>query len=135
MTSFERTTAFRTTKLTHYLSHAVPSQVTIKKHILRAALKKGVTEGTLVQVKASYKLSAEAKKPAPKPKKAAAPKEKKAAAPKEKKTATKKVSRRQKLFVGRLGCHFDCVLTSVLHARRTDRHQEEEGKPSGSIGL
>jgi histone H1/5 len=62
---------------------------------LRAALKKGVTEGTLVMVKASYKLSAEAKKPAPKPKakKAAAPKEKKAAAPKEKKATTKKVSR------------------------------------------
>jgi linker histone H1 and H5 family len=98
MASFGRTTAFRTTKLTHYLSHTVPSQQTIKKHILRAALKKGVTEGTLVQVKASFKLSAEAKKPAPKPKKkAAAPKVKKAAAPKEKKASTKKVIRRKKL--------------------------------------
>jgi linker histone H1 and H5 family len=117
MASFGRTAAFWTTKLTHYLSHTVPSQQTIKKHILRAALKKGVTEGTLVQVKASYKLSAEAKKPAPKPKakKAAAPKkEKKSVAPKEKKAVTKKVKRRKNLCVGRLGCPFDVVLTFIL---------------------
>ena len=41
-------------------------------HNLRAALKKGVADGMLVQVKASYKLSDKAKKPAPKKK--AAPK-------------------------------------------------------------
>ena len=51
---------------------------------MKAALKKGVEDGTLVQVKNSYKLSAAAKKPAPKKK--AAPKKKPAA----KKTATKK---------------------------------------------
>jgi hypothetical protein len=51
---------------------------------LKAALKRGVETGVLVQVKASYKLSAEAKKPAPK-KKAIT---KKAAAAK--KTSTKK---------------------------------------------
>jgi hypothetical protein len=45
-------------------------QTTIKKHILKAALKRGVETGTLVQVKNSYKLSAEAKKPV-KPKKVA----------------------------------------------------------------
>jgi hypothetical protein len=33
----------------------------IKKHVLRAALKNGVEKGALVQVKASYKLSADAK--------------------------------------------------------------------------
>merc|ERR1711957_912712 len=41
---------------------------TIKKHVLRSALKNGVDKGLLVPVKASYKLSAEAKKPAPKKK-------------------------------------------------------------------
>ena len=41
-------------------------------HNLRAALKKGVADGLLIQVKASYKLSDKAKKPAPKKK--AAPK-------------------------------------------------------------
>ena len=40
-------------------------QKEIKKHVLSAALKKGVADGTLVQVKASYKLSAEAKKKKP----------------------------------------------------------------------
>jgi len=62
-------------------------QKEIKKHVLSAALKKGVADGTLVQVKASYKLSAEAKKKKPAAKKKAAPKKK--VAPK-KKTATKK---------------------------------------------
>ena len=38
------------------------SQQTLKKHVLKAALKKGVENGTLVQVKASYKLSADSKK-------------------------------------------------------------------------
>merc|ERR1712194_578683 len=64
----------------------------IKNHFLNAALKKGVTDGKLVMVKASYKVSADTKKAltkkaAPK-KKAAAPKKKKATATK--KTATKK---------------------------------------------
>ena len=53
---------------------------------MSAALKKGVESGTLIKVKASYKLSPEAKKPAPKKKKVV----KKKAAPKKKKTAPKK---------------------------------------------
>mmetsp|Transcript_13941 Transcript_13941/g.15271 ORF Transcript_13941/g.15271 Transcript_13941/m.15271 type:complete len:144 (+) Transcript_13941:418-849(+) len=66
----------------------------IKNHILNAALKKGVADGKLVMVKASYKVSADTKKAltkkaAPK-KKAAAPKKKKATATKKKKTAPKK---------------------------------------------
>lgn len=44
-------------------------QTTIKKHVLKAALKRGVETGTLVQVKNSYKLSVDAKKPAKAPKK------------------------------------------------------------------
>lgn len=51
-----------------------------KPHILKAALKSGVEKGILVKVKASYKVSAEAKKP-----------KKKKAAPKKKKAAPKKV--------------------------------------------
>jgi hypothetical protein len=66
----------------------VQLQTEVKKHVMKAALKKGVETGTLVPVKASYKLSADAKKAAPKTK--AAPK-KKAAAPK-KETAAKKVN-------------------------------------------
>merc|ERR1712194_106523 len=66
----------------------------IKNHYLNAALKKGVTDGKLVMVKGSYKVSADTKKAltkkaAPK-KKAAAPKKKKATATKKKKTAPKK---------------------------------------------
>jgi hypothetical protein len=58
-------------------------QTQIKKHVMKAALKRGVDGGTLVQVKASYKLSADAKSAA-----------KKKAAPKKKKAETvKKVSR------------------------------------------
>ena len=57
------------------------SQVEVKKHILRAALKKGVADGTLVQNKNSYKLSAEAKAKKAAPKKAAVAKK---AAPKKK---------------------------------------------------
>ena len=34
----------------------------IEKHVMKAALKKGVETGVLIQVKASYKLSAEAQK-------------------------------------------------------------------------
>ena len=41
----------------------------IKKHVMRLALKAGVEKGILVQVKNSYKLSAEAKKPPKAPKK------------------------------------------------------------------
>lgn len=40
-------------------------QTTIKKHVMKAALKRGVETGVLVQVKASYKLSPEAKKEKP----------------------------------------------------------------------
>ena len=66
-----------------------------QNHFLNSALRAGVANGKLVQVKGSYKLSAAEKKPAKKaaPKKRAAPKKKaatkKRAAPK-KKTATKK---------------------------------------------
>ena len=59
-------------------------QTEIKKHVMKAALKKGVESGELVQVKASYKLSADAKKAAKKK-----PAKKKVAA---KKPAVKKVS-------------------------------------------
>jgi uncharacterized protein with NRDE domain len=38
------------------------TQTTVKKHVMKAALKKGVEAGTLVMVKSSYKVSAEAKK-------------------------------------------------------------------------
>jgi len=55
---------------------------------MSAALKKGVESGTLIKVKASYKLSPEAKKPAPKKKKVV----KKKAAPKKKTAPKKKVS-------------------------------------------
>lgn len=34
----------------------------IKKHVMKAALKRGVDSGMLVQLKHSYKISAEAKK-------------------------------------------------------------------------
>jgi hypothetical protein len=54
-------------------------QTAIKKHIMKAALKKGVEKGTLVMVKSSYKVSSDAKKPV---KKAAAPKAAKATATK-----------------------------------------------------
>ena len=72
----------------------------IKKHVMKAALKSGVEKGTLIQIKNSYKLSPEAKKPLKKavPKKKAAPKKaapKKKATPKEK-TAPKKKSVREK---------------------------------------
>eukprot|EP00568_Trieres_chinensis_P001386 CAMPEP_0183290536 /NCGR_PEP_ID=MMETSP0160_2-20130417/171_1 /TAXON_ID=2839 ORGANISM="Odontella Sinensis, Strain Grunow 1884" /NCGR_SAMPLE_ID=MMETSP0160_2 /ASSEMBLY_ACC=CAM_ASM_000250 /LENGTH=86 /DNA_ID=CAMNT_0025451157 /DNA_START=63 /DNA_END=319 /DNA_ORIENTATION=+ len=48
----------------------------IKKHVMKAALKSGVEKGILIQVKNSYKLSPEAKKPPKKaaPKKKAVPK-------------------------------------------------------------
>jgi len=65
-----------------------PSQTEIKKHVMKAALKKGVEDGTLVQVKSSYKLSPTAKA-ASKKKPAKKPAAKKPAA---KKTAAKKVS-------------------------------------------
>ncbi|GFH54185.1 hypothetical protein CTEN210_10662 [Chaetoceros tenuissimus] len=95
----------------------------VKKHIMKAALKSGVEKGELIQVKMSYKLSADAKKElkkgpakkkvAPKkkttvtkkktaPKKKAAPKKKtttkkaapkKKTAPKKKKTTTKKTKK------------------------------------------
>ena len=58
-------------------------QTSVKKHVMKAALKKGVDAGTLVMVKSSYKVSAEAKKE---------PKKKKPVAVKVKKTVVKKVS-------------------------------------------
>jgi hypothetical protein len=60
------------------------TQTTVKKHVMKAALKKGVEAGTLVMVKSSYKVSAEAKKV---PKKA-----KPTTAVAVKKTVVKKVS-------------------------------------------
>jgi hypothetical protein len=50
---------------------AFGGQTAIKKHIMKAALKRGVETGTLVMIKSSYKVSSDAKKPL---KKAAAPK-------------------------------------------------------------
>jgi histone H1/5 len=64
---------------------------------MKAALKSGVEKGVLVQVKNSYKLSAEAKK------KPTAPKKETTAKPK--KAVTKKVSTIERLFVN-LGCGF-----------------------------
>eukprot|EP00934_Nitzschia_sp_Nitz4_P000477 Nitzschia sp. Nitz4//scaffold7_size249615//18182//19339//NITZ4_001139-RA/size249615-augustus-gene-0.18-mRNA-1//-1//CDS//3329558328//477//frame0 len=63
---------------------------TVKPHIMKAALKRGVETGTLVKVKASYKVSAEAKKAATK--KPAAPKAK--AVVKKATTETKKVTKK-----------------------------------------
>eukprot|EP00903_Cladosiphon_okamuranus_P013323 g12418.t1 len=60
-------------------------------HQMRSALKKGVESGKFIKVKSSYKLSPEAKKPAPKPKKKVV--KKKVVKPKKKvvkKTVTKK---------------------------------------------
>ena len=78
-----------------YIATKYPEH-TLQPHFLRAALKKGVADGTFVMVKASYKLSAAAKKPAPKKKATAAAKPAaKAAAPKKaaaKKTAPKKAA-------------------------------------------
>jgi histone H1/5 len=82
-----------------YIATKYPEH-TLQPHFLRAALKKGVADGTFVMVKASYKLSAAAKKPAPKKKAAAAAKPAaKAAAPKKaaaKKTAPKKAATKPK---------------------------------------
>ena len=75
---------------------------------MSAALKKGVESGTLIKVKASYKLSPEAKKPAPKKKKVV----KKKAAPKKKTAPKKKVS----AYI--LGCYlwflFLCFLANFM---------------------
>ena len=82
-----------------YIATKYPEH-TLQPHFLRAALKKGVADGTFVMVKASYKLSAAAKKPAPKKKATAAAKPAaKAAAPKKaaaKKTAPKKAATKPK---------------------------------------
>ena len=82
-----------------YIATKYPEH-TLQPHFLRAALKKGVADGTFVMVKASYKLSAAAKKPAPKKKATAAAKPAaKAAAPKKaaaKKTAPKKAASKPK---------------------------------------
>lgn len=59
-------------------------QTTVKKHVMKAALLRGVKDGTLIQVKNSYKLSPEAKKAAAKPKAKKATAAKKKAAPKKK---------------------------------------------------
>lgn len=66
----------------HPSMHSLSYQVTLKKHIMKAALKRGVETGTLVMVKSSYKVSAEAKKPV---------KAKKPIVAKVKKPVTKKV--------------------------------------------
>lgn len=59
------------------------SQTEIKKHIMKAALAKGVSTGVLIQVKSSYKVSPEAKKP-PKKKPVKTAAAKKTTAPKKK---------------------------------------------------
>ena len=75
---------------------------------MSAALKKGVESGTLIKVKASYKLSPEAKKPAPKKKKVV----KKKAAPKKKKTAPKK---KVSVYIGLFFLIFVLGLPSYFH--------------------
>eukprot|EP00178_Gracilaria_changii_P023608 TRINITY_DN713_c0_g2_i1.p1 TRINITY_DN713_c0_g2~~TRINITY_DN713_c0_g2_i1.p1 ORF type:complete len:179 (-),score=68.98 TRINITY_DN713_c0_g2_i1:944-1411(-) len=60
-------------------------------HQMRSALKKGVESGKFIKVKSSYKLSAEAKKPAPKPKKKVV---KKKVVKKVKKVVKKKVAKK-----------------------------------------
>jgi hypothetical protein len=80
---------FPTIDVTHLLRwfhQAIP-----KKHVMKAALKSGVEKGLLVQVKNSYKLSAEAKK------KPAAPKKETTTA-KPKKAVTKKVRSTSRFF-------------------------------------
>jgi hypothetical protein len=74
---------------------------------LKAALKRGVETGTLVQVKASYKLSAEAKK---KPKAAAKPK----AAVKKTTTATKAAPKKVSYRVSFLPFWLLCLLALTL---------------------
>ena len=49
------------TTLIHSQTSSFP-QTEVKKHIMKAALARGVETGVLIQVKASYKLSADAKK-------------------------------------------------------------------------
>mmetsp|Transcript_20669 Transcript_20669/g.44994 ORF Transcript_20669/g.44994 Transcript_20669/m.44994 type:complete len:141 (+) Transcript_20669:103-525(+) len=77
----------------------------IKKHVMKSALAKAVTDGVLVKVKASYKLSPDAKKAltvkkAKKPLKKAVKPKKKTTATKKKTTASKKqVSAKKKLKV------------------------------------
>jgi hypothetical protein len=66
-------------------------QTTVKKHIMKAALKNAVEKGVLVQVKNSYKLSADTKKAMNKKPAAAAPKKKTVAPKKTTKAAPKKV--------------------------------------------
>jgi hypothetical protein len=61
-------------------------QEPVKKHILKAALKKAVADGVLVQNKNSYKLSVEAKKAKP-------------AAPKKVKETVKKTAPKKKVRV------------------------------------
>ena len=87
---------------------------------MKAALKNGVDKGTLVQVKSSYKISADAKKKDAKPKKAVV---KKAAAPKKK--------------VCRWSCCIPCRIRIIslmttprqpLLLKRTTSDGHEEGK-------
>jgi len=98
-----------------------------KKHLMKAALKQGVENGSLVQVKASYKLSSDEKKKLTKPavvKKAAAPK-KKAAAPK------KKVRVKLLLFVVPL--FYLSILTMIPFRRPlTNAQQTTVKKTSGA---
>jgi len=68
-------------------------QKEIKKHVMSAALKKGVSDGSLIKIKASYKLAPDAKKAMTAKPKKAAPKKKKAAAPKKKTTKKKAVKK------------------------------------------
>jgi len=72
-------------------NHKIYIQTTIKKHIMKAALKNAVDKGVLVQVKNSYKLSADAKKDMSKKPAAKAPKKKATAPKKVTKAASKKV--------------------------------------------
>ena len=90
---------------------------------MKAALKKGVEDGTLIQVKASYKLSPEAKKAAPKKKPAATAAKKKPA--EKKKATTAKSTTKKKVSQGQCfpaACKATPVSLLLVLSRRTDDH-------------
>lgn len=82
-------------------------QTAVKKHIMKAALKRGVETGTLVMVKSSYKVSAAAKKPAKKP-----------AAVKAAKPTVKKVRIRVKWLMCKFGHWCSCSLHRLFFLPR-----------------
>lgn len=96
---------------------------------MKAALKSGVEKGELIQVKMSYKLSADAKKVLKKgpPKKKAAPKKKttvtkKKTAPKKKAAPKKKVSSLSNQFWTLTARMLGSIQMSTEQYQRTNRH-------------